>query len=185
MSNGDRKVREAGPKANRTRCDSGSRLRVSQCPQNQNHRTDRQKENLRLTRSNLELARVREQVGVAARDEVFRWESEIARGRIEVLDARAQRQQAAIGLNRILYHPLEEPFTTAEAGLQDPFLFNNIERIFVYIDNPKNFQIFRDFQVREGFRLAPELQRLQARIAAQQRRPGQCRTTISGHRIWS
>ena len=128
------------------------------------------KENLRLTRSNLELARVREQVGVAARDEVFRWESEIARGRIEVLDARAQRQQAAIGLNRILYHPLEEPFTTAEAGLQDPFLFHNIDRIFVYIDNPKNFQIFRDFQVREGFRLAPELQGLQARIAAQQRR---------------
>ncbi|MEE9231994.1 MAG: ABC transporter substrate binding protein, partial [Nitrospirales bacterium] len=127
------------------------------------------KENLRLTRSNLELARVREQVGVAARDEVFRWESEIARGRIDVLNARAQRQQAAIGLNRILYHPLEEPFTTAEAGLQDPFLFHNIERLFAFIDNPKNFQIFRDFQVREGFRLAPELKNLQARIAAQQR----------------
>jgi len=127
------------------------------------------KENLRLTRSYLELARVREQVGVAARDEVFRWESEIARGRIEVLNARAQRQQAAIGLNRILYHPLEEPFTTAEAGLQDPFLFHNIDRIFVYINNPKNFQIFRDFQVREGFRLAPELQRLQASIDAQKR----------------
>lgn len=127
------------------------------------------KENLRLTRSNLELARVREQVGVAARDEVFRWESEIARGRIDVLNAQAQRQRAAIGINRILYHPLEEPFTTAEAGLQDPFLFHNIDRIFVYINNPRNFQIFRDFQVREGFRLAPELKRLQARIGAQQR----------------
>lgn len=127
------------------------------------------KENLKLTRSNLELARVREQVGVAARDEVFRWESEIARGRIEVLDAQAQRQQAAIGLNRILYHPLEEPFTTAEADLHDPFLFYHIDRMFVYIDNPKNFQVFRDFQVREGFRLAPELKRLQASISAQQR----------------
>ena len=127
------------------------------------------KENLRLTRSNLELARVREQVGVAARDEVFRWESEIARGRIDVLNAQAQRQQAGIGLNRILYHPLEEPFTTAEAGLQDPFLLHNIDRIFVYINNPRNFQIFRDFQVREGFRMAPELKRLRARIAAQQR----------------
>ena len=55
-----------------------------------------QKENLKLTRSNLELARVREAIGSAARDEVFRWESEIANGRIDVLDAQAQRQQAVV-----------------------------------------------------------------------------------------
>ena len=65
-----------------------------------------QKENLKLTRSNyLDLARIREQVGAASRDEVFRWESEIANGRIDVLNAQAQRQQAAISLNRTLYHP--------------------------------------------------------------------------------
>ena len=127
------------------------------------------KENLKLTRSNLELARIREQVGAASRDEVFRWESEIANGRIDVLNAQAQRQQAAIGLNRTLYRPLEEPFETAEAGLEDPILFHDVERIFVYVNNPRNFQIFRDFQVREGLRLAPELHVLQARIAAQQR----------------
>lgn len=129
-----------------------------------------QKENLKLTRSNLELARVREQVGAASRDEVFRWESEIANGRIDVLNAQVQRQQAAISLNRILYRPLEELFETTEAGLEDPTLFHDIERIFVYVNNPRNFQIFRDFQVREGLRLAPELRGLHAGIAAQQRR---------------
>lgn len=128
-----------------------------------------QKENLKLTRSNLDLARVREQVGAASRDEVFRWESEIANGRIDVLNAQAQRQQAAVSLNRTLYRPLEEPFETTEAGLEDPILFHDVERIFVYVNNPRNFQVFRDFQVREGLRLAPELHTLQARIAAQQR----------------
>ncbi len=128
-----------------------------------------QKENLKLTRSNLDLARIREQVGTASRDEVFRWESEIANGRIDVLNAQAQRQQAAVSLNRTLFRPLEEPFETTEAGLEDPILFHDVERIFVYVNNPRNFQIFRDFQVREGLRLAPELQRLQAGIAAQQR----------------
>ena len=128
------------------------------------------KENLKLTRSNLDLARIREQVGEAARDEVFRWESEIANGRIDVLDAQAQRQQAAISLNRTLYRPLEELFETTEAGLEDPILFHDVERIFVYVDNPRNFQIFRDFQVREGLKLSPELHGIEASIAAQRRR---------------
>ena len=129
-----------------------------------------QKENLKLTRSNLELARIREQVGEAARDEVFRWESEIANGRIDVLNAQAQHQQAAISLNRTLYRPLEELFETTETGLEDPILFHDVERIFVYVNNPRNFQVFRDFQVREGLRLSPELHGLEASIAAQQRR---------------
>ncbi len=127
------------------------------------------KENLKLTRSNLDLARIREQVGSAARDEVFRWESEIANGRIDVLNAQAQRQQAAVSLNRTLYRPLEEPFETTEAGLEDPILFHDVERMFVYVNNPRNFQVFRNFQVREGLQLSPELHGLQARISAQQR----------------
>ena len=128
-----------------------------------------QKENLKLTRSNLELARVREAVGAAARDEVFRWESEIANGRIEVLDAQAQRQQAGVALNRILYRPLEEPFVTEEAGLDDPLLFADQQRLFAYINNPRNFKVFRNFEVNEGLRVAPELHRIDALIAAQDR----------------
>ena len=39
-----------------------------------------QKDNLKLTRSNLDLAAARESVGYALRDEVFRWEAEVANG---------------------------------------------------------------------------------------------------------
>ena len=106
-----------------------------------------QKDNLKLTRSNLEFARVRESVGAAARDEVFRWESEIANGRRAVLDAQALLKQVRVALNRILYRPLEEPFLTAEAGLEDPLLFDDLNRLFSYIDNPLHFSVFREFQV--------------------------------------
>ena len=129
-----------------------------------------QKDNLELTGSNLELARVRESIGAAARDEVYRWESEIANGRIEVLNAQAQRQQAEVTLNRILHRPLEEPFMTAEAGLDDPLLFPHKDRVFAYINNPRNFRVFRDFEAQEGLRLAPELHQIDAQIAAQKRR---------------
>ena len=128
-----------------------------------------QKGNLKLTRSNLELARVRESVGAAARDEVFRWESEIAIGRIDVLNAQARQQQAAVALNRILHRPLEEPFVTEEAGVDDPLLLVGQGRLFPYVNNPRNFQVFRDFEVQEGLRVAPELHRLDSLIAAQER----------------
>ncbi len=128
-----------------------------------------QKENLKLTRLNLDLARMRESIGAGARDEVYRWESEIANGRIEVLNAQAQRQQSEVALNRTLHRPLEEPFQTVEASLDDPLLFHGIERIFAYVNNPRNFQAFRDFQAVEGLQLSPEIQQFDARIAAQQR----------------
>jgi outer membrane protein len=128
-----------------------------------------QKDNLKLTRSNLELARVRESVGSAARDEVYRWESEIANGRIAVLEAQAQLKQARVSLNRTLHRPLEEPFVTEEASLHDPLLFGDLNRLFTFIDNPKHFGLFRNFQVQEGLNVSPEIQRLNAVIAGQER----------------
>ncbi len=128
-----------------------------------------QKDNLKLTRSNLELARVRESVGSAARDEVFRWESEIASGRRAVLEVQAQMKQARVSLNRVLHRPLEEPFMTAEASLEDPVLFNDLNRLLSYIDTPQHFSVFRDFQVQEGLSASPEIKRLNALIAAQKR----------------
>lgn len=137
-----------------------------------------QKDNLKLTRSNLELARVRESVGYAARDEVFRWESELANGRIAVLDAQADRRQAAVSLNRLLYRPLEEPFMTEEEGLDDPLLVTSEKQFFYYVDNPRNFSLFRDFLAQEGLKAAPELHRLDALIA------GQDRTVLNAQRAF-
>lgn len=128
-----------------------------------------QKDNLKLTRSNLELARVRESVGSAARDEVYRWESEIANGRIAVLEAQAQVKQANVALNRTLHRPLEEPFLTDEASLHDPLLFGDLNRLFTFIGNPMHFGLFRNFQVQEGLNISPEIQRFNAVIAGQER----------------
>jgi outer membrane protein len=128
-----------------------------------------QKDNLKLTRANLDTARVRQSVGVANPAEVFRWESEIATSRQNVLDAQFQRRQAQLTLNRLLHRPMEERFLTAEAGLDDPSLLISDERFFRYIDNPQTSKVFRDFMVQEGFEAAPELRRLLALISGQER----------------
>ena len=128
-----------------------------------------QRDNLRLTRLNLGLAQARVDLGAAGRGEVFRWESQIATNRKDVIDASAIRNQAEIAVNRILNRPLEEPFLTEETALDDTELVTSFEQIRPYIDSPESFGIFRKFMVEEAFEASPELRQLDAAILAQQR----------------
>jgi outer membrane protein len=127
------------------------------------------KDNLTLTRSNLELAFARESAGYALRDEVFRWESEIANGQKTVVSADAQTRQAEIVLNRVLNRRLEEKLSMLEQTLDDPAMLGDTRQLFAYIENPRGFQVFRDFEVEEGIHAAPELRKLDALIAASER----------------
>ncbi len=128
-----------------------------------------QKENLRLTRANLERARARVSIGMASRAEEFRWESEIARSKQAVMDTYATRRESENALNRLLNRPVEERFTTEETDLKDPLLLFSDKRFHVRMDNPKSLSILRDFLVEEGLAAAPELRGLDAAIEAQKR----------------
>ncbi len=130
---------------------------------------DIQEENLKVTKSNLELARFRQVIGYSGPSDVYRWESELANDRIEVLQAIAQRRVSEIALNRVLHRPLEEEVVTEETSVYDPELIISEERLFDYVDNPDDFGIFRNFVVQEGILAAPELRSIDAAIAAEQR----------------
>ena len=128
-----------------------------------------QRENLRSTRSNLDLARLRQEVGFSGPGEVYRWESEVALGRKDLIKAEEQRTPAEIELNRILHRPLNEAFVTEEVDLLNPtFLFND-PRMFSYIYNPISYEVFIDFNVARRLEAAPELRQVDAAIAAQER----------------
>ena len=86
-----------------------------------------------------------------------------------VINAFARRQQAEIALNRVLHHPLEEKFRTEEPALDHPVLITNFARVFPYVDNPRYFEIFRNFLVTEGLNAAPELRLVDAQVRAQER----------------
>jgi outer membrane protein len=128
-----------------------------------------QKQNLRLTRSNLELARVRQTIGMSGPAEVLRWESQIATARKNVISANARRNLAEIELNRLLHRPLEESFLTAEIGLHDEALITHEKRFILYIEDKSQFGLFREFMVEDGLASSVELQQLDAAIAAQER----------------
>lgn len=135
-------------------------------------RTDEriQGDNLRLTRSNLELARARRQIGTAGPSEVYRWESVLANAQRAVVEAHTGVGIAEIRLNALLHRPLEEPIAPVEVGLADPVLIASQERLYELIDNPASFRALRDFIVEDAFASVPELRTLDARILAQERR---------------
>lgn len=123
------------------------------------------RENLRLTRTNLAVAEVRVQVGTASRDELFRWQTEIAQSRADVIQASATRNQAEIALNQLLNREVETSFTTIDP--LDVKMGLVIERaLLVFVEDPFSFEIFRDFMAREAKRNAPERTDLEAEIAS-------------------
>jgi outer membrane protein TolC len=128
-----------------------------------------QRENVQLTRANLQRARVRRLIGVSSPSEVYRWENQIASSRRAAIDANAQRNVAEMALNRILHRPLEESFVTVEIGLDDATLLTGDTRYLDYFRSRSVFRSFRDFLVQEALEGAPELQGFDAAIAAQRR----------------
>jgi ABC-type uncharacterized transport system substrate-binding protein len=102
-----------------------------------------ERDNLVLTRANLETAELRVSVGAATLSEVYRWETQIAGNRQAVIDAAAQRELTEMELNRILHRPLEEAFETVETELDETLVLSNHERLYPYINNPWSFDVFR------------------------------------------
>lgn len=128
-----------------------------------------ERDNLALTRANLEMARSRREIGIANPAEVFRWESEVSLSHRRVVDARALTRKAEIELNRLLHRPLDERLATVDVSLEDPLLTPGDSRFFRYIRDPLTFEVFADLMVSDGLAEAPELRRLEAAIAANER----------------
>jgi len=126
-------------------------------------------EEMNLSRTNLELARDRQQIGVASPAEIYRWESQLATSRQALLDAQAQLQQARDAVNRLLHRPLKEPFIAEPATLEDPRLIVSRKELFDYVSSDRAFELMGDFMVKEGGAASPELVALEALLAATKR----------------
>jgi outer membrane protein TolC len=126
------------------------------------------RDNVRLTEDNLRLAERRRDLGVSGPAEVYRWTSQLATDRRDVIDATQQLEVARAVLNRILDLPLEQHFDAIPPDLLDPTLLSGEGRLKRYVDDPWSFERFREFMVAEGLERAPELRQLDATIRAQE-----------------
>jgi outer membrane protein TolC len=125
--------------------------------------------NLATTRSNLELAQIRLQVGVADASEVSRWETQIANDRQSVIDAGALTRRSEIAVLRILARSQAEPFSTVEVDLGDPSLITSHETLGRFLQDPWSFERFQGFIAAEALANSPELAALDALVDAEER----------------
>lgn len=128
-----------------------------------------EQDNLRLTESNLDLARRRERVGASGPADVYRWESQLATGRISLIVADNRARSARVAMNRLLHRPLEAPFAIEAPGLTESWLITCGDRLDPYVNNPISYAVFRAFSVAEGLSNSVELRALDEAIAAQDR----------------
>lgn len=126
-------------------------------------------DNLKLTRTNLELARVRQTTGAAGPEETLRWEVEIANLRKTAMDVQSQMNQALYALKQVLNIPLLYVVNVAEVSLDDPAMFVSSRQLLGYLDDPLSFELLSDFLASEGVRLSPEMRQIDELIAAQDR----------------
>ncbi len=124
---------------------------------------------LGLTRTNLDLARNRVNVGTANASDVFRWESELATSRQRLLSANAALNQTMDDLNRVLHRPIGERFQTIPASLDDPSLLVSRKDLLDLINNQRAFDLMGEYFIQQGLDSAPELLQLDAQAAAVQR----------------
>ncbi|MCF6256831.1 MAG: TolC family protein [Gammaproteobacteria bacterium] len=127
------------------------------------------RENMELSRTNLELAKDRQRIGVASPAEVYRWESQLATSNQALLNARAQLQQTRDAVNRLLNRPLKAPFIAEPATLDDPRLFISRKELFDYVSNDRAFELMGDYMLEVGIDASPELAGLDALLAASRR----------------
>lgn len=125
-----------------------------------------ERDNLQLTRENLGLAEVRVEAGYSGRDEVYRWESQVAKRESELLIREADVEAARVALNQVLgidqylrWAPEEreidpEVFPLADGGLD------------AFLDDLAAMGRMRDAMVAIALENAPEMKAIDESTAA-------------------
>jgi outer membrane protein TolC len=125
-----------------------------------------QRENLKLTLSNLELAQVRHNVGTAGPEEVYRWQAQSVQDKASYLSALSSTEQARIALNRVLGYPLDTQWAAKDISNEDSLFLKSADHIGLFLKNEKQKDAFDEYIVNLSLKNAPELQAIDKQIEA-------------------
>jgi outer membrane protein TolC len=140
---------------------------------------------LRLTEDNLEMAKLRKDVGYSGREEVLRWEAVLAERRTALFRAAETVEAARIALNQVLGMDQGKRWTPAPPEI-DPEVFPVFEgRLDGVFDDLSSVGQARRIVVDVALENAPELQSLDRSIEAQQIQVGQLRRRYYVPRVFA
>lgn len=130
---------------------------------------DVQKDNIRLSRINLELAQSKVRIGTASKADVYRWESKLFTAKADLLSAKSTLKQAKEALNQILNRPLDERFDVDPALIDNPVLIMNDPELVGLIGNSKSYNQLSKVLIELGLDASPKIATQIANIVTEQR----------------
>lgn len=124
-------------------------------------------ENLSLTQDNLEMARLRFDVGMSGLDEVYRWEAQEAQQRGLVFQRVAEVQNALVGLNQTLNFAQDKLWNAQDVASDEVESYYFDGKLGEVIKNPQKYRRAGNFMVAQAFENSPELKSFQEQIEAE------------------
>jgi outer membrane protein TolC len=124
-------------------------------------------ENVELTRENLELARLRFEVGYSGRDEVFRWEAELANRRSTLFDSQSTVEASRIVLNQFVGGDQSRRWIPEEIVVSPdtfPFLDGRLDDVW---EDADMWGRFREAAVQIALEDSPEVAAVESGVSAQ------------------
>jgi outer membrane protein TolC len=112
--------------------------------------------NLRLTEGNLEIAKMRVEVGHSGRDEVYRWTAELNQQRTFVMDIESVAETQRIELNRVLGVDLGKRWRPEPLDYDAPWFALTREKLGFALDTHANFNKFTEASVEIALDHSPE-----------------------------
>ena len=129
--------------------------------------------NLRLTEGNLDIAKMRVDVGHAGQDEVYRWQAELARRKVNVLQAEAIVEKQRIALNQILGVDQSIRWLPEQINADmDSFIWLNASFAKVF-ETTESVNKFTEAMVKYGLQSSPEINAIAKEKEAQEITLGQ------------
>ena len=129
-----------------------------------------QQENLKNTKANLELAKIRVELGSSSRADLYRWESEVATAKQNVVEAQTGVIATKLQLNTLLANTLEDEFDIEDITIDDE-VFQEFQSGLLeeFVKTPGDFSKVTDFLVREATTGNPNKEFLLENIRATER----------------
>ncbi len=129
-----------------------------------------QRENHDNTRINLELAKVRVDIGSTDNSDLYRWESELANATQSLVEAQTSLIAAKIQMSNLLANTLEDDFEVNDIGIEgDIFTQYRNGLLAGLVRTPQDLKIASDFLVEESIANNPNKMQLLENIKATER----------------
>ncbi len=132
-----------------------------------------QMDNLKLTEGNLDLARIRVEVGQSGKDELYRWEAELANQRSLLLQRESRVESERIALNQVLGVEQAKSWAPKEIEVKPGSSYFLGGRLDFAFQSPETYDRFREAVVRMALENSPEIRSLAKRIESQKILVGQ------------